>query len=522
MLLHVAASYWPDADEVVIDLSTTEDDAETMTVADKARFDLLLESKDLIGTATYRPLSSLDVANQYIRTDKHFSVRFAHPQRRSDLFLNVKAYFGSDIYEKRVKVGISTTERTQMELPENAIWTIDRLDQIPTGGSDDHILPDNSIILAPEIQSYNRQFNFAEAMPVETYEGLTYEGGAGDRLLMNSQTNSYEIQKSRAPWTIPAFLFLENDAENLLDNAFFIDTATSFVPTPAGWAHDGAGSAVTAELAFDHNTTSDAKIWKIRFRQNNQFGGFAAVKLNTTGFVPVTGDEVYCFSAFIRTRRMTAQTVAENLRLTIEWYDGTTALTPTQQVMSVSDFATLGMAYVAGTAPANADQAKFKIEVYDVDSGDDVEISVLAPQVENGPIPTTRILVTRDQDLVSIPTYNAANQKIRFQFVPGFSSASVEFPTAFTAGPLILSFIPGGQIRANLNNVLIHSGPLDFDAGELVDLTVSHKSNGKLQIYRDGIEIAQAALGVVAPTTDALTILGVGIELLKLDVFSRL
>lgn len=521
MLLNVAAAYWPDADEVVIDLASTEDDAETLTVADKVRFDLLLESIDLIGTATYRPLSTFEVTNQYIRTDKHFGVRFKSPQRRDALFLNVVAFFGSDQYEKLVKVGLSSSERTEMVLPENPIWTSDRLEHIPTFGSDDDILPENKVILAPEIQSYNRQFDFSEPKPVETYDGLTYVGGAGDRLMLNSQTNSYEIQRSRAPWAIPAYLFMEGDAENLLDNAFFIDVASGFIPTPVGWTHDGGGAVVTATLDFDHQTSSDAKLWKIRFRQNNQFGGFAASKLITTGFTPVTDGDVYCFSAFLKIRRMTPETVVENVRLSIHWYDGTTLLSSTQEERDLADFQNLSIAFVSGTAPSGADQVKVSIEAYDVDSGDDIEISFLAPQLEPGPTPTTRILTTRDQDEVSIPTYNAANQKIRLQFIPGFSSVSIEAPIALTAGPLMISLKPVEMVEVNLNNVLIHSAPLAFDMGELVDLTVSHKSNGKLQIYRDGIQIAEANLGTVASTTDALTILGIGVELLKLDVFSR-
>lgn len=521
MLLSVAAAYWPDADEVVIDLSSTEDDAETLTVADKVQFDLLLESKDLIGTTTYRPLSSLEVTNQYIRTDKHFGVRFRAPQRRSDLFLDVKASFGVDTYEKRVRVGIATTERTQMDLPENEIWTLDRLEQIEAGGPDDHILPENKIVLAPEIQSYNRQFNFSIPLPPETFEGLTYQGGAGDRLLLNSQTNSYEIQRLRSPWLIPAFLFMEKSATNLLNNAFFIDSTNNFVISPVGWTLDGGGSVMTADLSFDHQTSSDAKIWKVRFRQNNQFGGFAAVKLNTTDFISIPHEEAYCFSAFIKIRRMTADTLVNSVRFTIDWYGGTTLISSSEQVLNVSDFQNMTIASVSGMAPIGTDQAKLKIELYDVDSGDDIEISVLAPQLEPGVAATTRILTLRDQDQISIPTYNAENQKIRFQFIPGFSSADIDQDLILTQGPLVVTLKPTQEVAAELMGGGSLVAPLIFNAGELIDLTFSHKSNGKFQIYRDGELLIENDLGTVPPTVLALTVLGIGIELLKLDVFSR-
>lgn len=520
MILDIGAAYWPDADEVVIDTFTTENDGITPSVPDALHLDLLVQTTDLNGTKTLRPLNTLDVAAipDLVTADSHFKIRFRAPQRRQDLWLTVTATFGVTPVTKTVPVGLSHSEHTQMDLPDNEIFTQDVLDIIQTGGPHDQIMPDNKVILAEPIFTYNETFIFSSPQPVETYQDLQYTGGAIDRLLLSSQTNSYQIQEDLAPWAIPAFLFLESAQTNLMTNSFLL-TQTNNIPQT--WTPDGSGAVTTAVLDFDHQTSSDAKVWAVRFRQNNIYlNSFAMASLICSQSIPVTGGQQYCFSSYLRTRLMTPDTVVKNIRMRIAWFNGLAPLSDTDQALSTANFSTLSLAACVGTAPLSATAAQVRFDFYDVDAGDDIECSIFAPQFESGQFATTRTLATRLADQVTTQPYNAANQKIRFQFIPGFGNAALTAPLALTSGPLQIVFDNTG-IHATLTGGPTLSAAEFFLPGDHIDLTVSHLSNGKFTIYLDGVVVAQQALGVIAPTAAPIQILGIGIELLQLNVFSR-
>lgn len=518
MILNIGAAFWPDADEVVIDSFSTQDDGVTPVVPDTLQLNLLLQTTDLNGTNTLRPLNQITIPSSYAQSDAHFHARFRAPQRRQDLWLTTVATFGLIQISKTTQVGISNTERINMDLPDNAIFTQDVLQLIPTGGPGDELLPDNPVILAPEILSYTETFIFSSPQPPETYADLEYAGGGTDRLLLNSQTNSYQEQELIEPWLIPAFLFLENTAENLMTNSYFITQSGNI---PQTWAIDGAGSAVTQTLAFDHSTSSDAQVWTVRFRQNNVYlNSFAQTSLTCSQAIPVTGGNPYCFSTYLRTRLMTTDTDVKNILIRLQWLDNTTPVSATEQLLSTSNFSTLMLASCAGVAPLSATNVMVYLFFYDVDAGDDIECSVFAPQVEAGLLPSTRILTGRTQDMVTTQPYDASNQKIRFQFIPGFGSTSLASPVQLTGGPLQITLDSVG-VNATLTGGPTLSAPLVFNAGDFLDLTFSHLSNGKFTIYSAGNIVAQQNLGVIAPTAVPITILGIGIELLQLNVFSR-
>lgn len=519
MILQVAAAYWPDADEVVVNLRSTEDDGITATLADQVEFNLLLEAKDQIGTKQYRTLNVVKILKDFARPDKEYGMRFRSPQARDSLYLNVKAIFGNEIFEKQVRVGISETERQHMDLPDNNMWDFDVLEEIRTGGEDKR-LPENTVILAPEIRSFEKSFNFGEPQPVESYEPLQYEGGAESRLMLNSHTNSYQIQELKAPWEIPAYLFMEDTAENLITNSFLLTGLSDFIVRPQGWNFEAQDMAVTATLDFDHQTSSDAKIWKLRVRQNNQFSGFNTVSILSDQLIEVQESLQYCFSTYLRLRNMAVGSLVESIKLVIEWTDGTSILALTEDVYSAHQYGALGLASVVGVAPAGSTHARLRVEFYDMDAGDDIEVSFFAPQLEVGSIPSSRILIDRLQDLVTVPDYNAANQKIRFRMIPGFNSQDLGTATLLTEGPIEISF-DSTQVMLSIPSVASLSAPLSFSAGDFLDLTFSHKANGKIEIYRDGNLLAENALPDFSATQAPLTIRGIGVELLNLDVFSR-
>jgi len=313
-------------------------------------------------------------------------------------------------------------------------------------------------------------------------------------------------------------LFLEAAQTNLMTNSYFI-TQTDQIPQT--WSADGSGSLVVPTLDFDHQTSSDAKVWAVRFRQNNIFlNSFASVSLICAQEITVTAGQKYCFSAYIRARLLTSDTLVQNVRMRIQWYDGNTALTTTDQVIQSQTLQNLTLSFVTGTAPLTATNARVRFDLYDVDAGDDIEFSLFAPQFETGQFPTTRILTSRSQDTVQTDPYDAADQKVRFQFIPGFGNTGVVTPIQFTGGPLSISFDQNG-VNATLTGGPTLTAAEFFAAGDFFDLTFQHKSNGTFTIFRDGQQVAQMSLGAISQTAQPITIQGVGVELLQLNVFSR-
>ncbi len=516
MLLNIAAAYWPDADEVVITFDSTEDDAETVTIADRLVLNLLVETKDLIGTKTLRPLSTVTVTPEYVSPNKTYSVRFRAPERRMDLHLEAQATFGSDpVVTKRVRVGISDSPRTHIDLPGNDIWEIDVLEQIRDMGGDDDINNTNRVVLAPEIQNYVREFDFSNNAPVETFDTLEYTGGGAERLLLNQQTNSFVAQNLAEPWSIPAYFFAEPAATNLVVNSFFLQAANGI---PTGWVMDAAGAVTTSDVNFDYQTSDAAKIWTARFRQQNHFNGFDKVSFRITDIPVADVGLTHTFSTYLRMRRMSPATIVNTCRIRIEWVDAGTVLSAVSRDYNTSDVQSLTLVSVSGALPVAATTANLIVEFFNVDAGDDIEVSLFAPQLEVFAFPTSRILTSRAQDQLTTGAYDPANQKIRFQMIAGFDSTLP--PTgAFVSGPLEVLFL-ANQLQATVDTHQL-SVPVTFAMGDFLDLTVSHRQNGKLEIYRDGTLLGDLTLPAISAPPAPLTINGIAAELLKLSIFGR-
>ncbi len=519
MILTVAATFLPDADEVNCECFTTEDDAETLTVPDKVLLVLLQQVESLIGTKTYVELSRVEILSMYARPDKTFHSTFRHPQRRMDLFIDMQATFGSTVYNQRTQVGLAKDPHVDMVLPDNALWTRDALAEINTQGPDTR-MPSNHVVLAPEIRSYVKTFDFNVTIP-EAFSDLTYSGG-GHRLLMNSQTNQFEYQElNQAPWDIPAYMFMEPASENSLPNAFFLQADQN----PTGWVREvPLGALVQADVDWDHSVSSYAKIWTIRARQQTVSQNRHNVRFFHEEKFWVAANLYYTFSVYLKLTPKARDTDISQFGVKILWYDiNDDLITEATHLLNLVDYQSLSLASVTSQAPSSAYSASVEIFAGSLDSGDDIEIQIMTPQMETGRYATSRMDgISRLEDRIQIPQYNAANQKVRVEFIAGIDSALIQEPLLMIEGPVALTFEPGNLVKAELVGYGSVEGSISFSAGDRVDITVSHVSEGSLAIYRDGDLINEVALGVVTPTTDPLDFIGIGVELMRLSVFSRI
>jgi hypothetical protein len=523
--LQVSAIYQPDADEVLVEFSSTQDDLITLSIADQLTALLSVATTDLNGTITYNPIATIVVTPEYLLPTQSYAFKFRHPRRRADLFIQVSATYGIATYSKVVNVGIAG--ETDVALPDNALFERDPfetpLDQ------DDYQAPNpNRKVLAPEIQTYSQLFDFTLPLNPQEYEPLTYTGG-GNRLLMNNQNNSFFLQTlDTPPWTVTAFAFMEPAGVNLIPNSFFnvISGSAPYGQYPSGFTVDPAGALLTQSVSANYTTANGAQLWAIRFRQNNSLAAFNQGTVALNAAVAVEGSQVYCFSTYAQIQLMTTDTVVDTLTLAIQWFDsGMHPISTSTAPLAASGFDTLVVGSVTATSPAGAAFAIPQVLLSSIDPGDDVVLTLFGPQLETGDYPTSRTQGARAADQITIPTYNAANQKIRVVFVPGFGVSEVlgaSEPLLLTAGPLVLSLQTDGTFQATLPSYgSVSSAPLNFAAGDTLDFTIQHLSDDAITLYLGGALIATTPLPVVPPTTDPLNLLGFGGELLRLTVFSR-
>ena len=516
MNLEVAAIYLPDADEVQVDFSSTLDDLTTVTIADTLTVELQAASTNLAGTQTFSQIAVIAANPTYIQPQNHYALKFRHPRRRKDLFVNITAGYGVNTYTKQVPVGEGISPQTSMDLPDNVLSTYDPFKQ-QSGGP---FLPPNKnqVVLNPLVQIYVNEYKFTSPQPVENFSSLGYTGG-GNRLFLTNLTNNFVLQQPNAsPWSESAFLFLERAATNLLPNAFFL-TYTDNIP--ASYGIDPAGTFLIQTVETGNQTSLDANTWKMRFRQYTpNFSNNEAVVsiISPVSISPIT---TYTFSSYIKVSLMTSVTQVKDLTLLLKWYSGSTFLTMDEVSLPIKDYSSLSLASFTSTSPAGADKVFPEIRLGSIDSGDDVELTLFAPQLEEGTTPTSRTWNgPRLEDYVLVDNYNSADQKIRFEMIPGFSS-SPSSDIAITAGPLVLTFTATGDFKAEIPGEAFLSTPLSFSSGELLDLTISHKAGEKLIIYQSGNILAETILPAFTAIPSPLTFLGIGAEILNLYVFSR-
>jgi hypothetical protein len=525
--LQLSAIYQPDSDEVLVEFSSTQDDLTTLSVASQVTAVLNVASTDLTGTVTYRPLATLVVTSEYLLPTQSYAFKFRHPRRRADLFLQLTAIYGMDSYTKSVEVGLAGSPQTEMSLPDNPLFERDPF-ETPLDQQAYEAPNPNQKILAPEMQNYYQLFDFTLPVNSEEFDPLTYQGG-GHRLLMSNQNNSFVFQpEDSAPWVLPAFAFMEPSAQNLIPNPFFnvITGSPPYGQSPTGFTIDPAGALLTQTISANYTTATGAQLWAIRMRQNNSLAAFSQGVVSLSAALPVAGSQAYCFSAYAQIQLMIASTVVTELTFAIQWFDSSMNLLSTStNPLATSGFSSLTLGSISATSPAGAAFALPQILLSSIDPGDDVILTLFCPQLETGNYPTSRTQGSRTADQIIIPEYNAANQKIRVVFVPGFGVSQVlgaPEPVLLTAGPLVLSLQPDGTFQASLPSYgSVSSAPLSFAAGDTLDFTIQHLSEDSITLYQAGVEIASSSLPVVPPTTDPLNLLGFGGELLRLTVFSR-
>jgi hypothetical protein len=519
MILNLSAAYQPTENEVWVEFHSTQNDGVTVTVADKIKLVLLIENVSDIGSTAYLPISpELVVDAAYVGPNKNYEIKFRNPLSTMDLWIEVTATFGLTDIQKRVSVGQALPSSTSMDLPDNLIYEIDHFDRPETLG-ENHVPNTNTVILAPEIRQYSEVFDFTLGKPVEDFEGLSYTGG-GNRLLINNQNSMFDLQVlDRSYWEMSSFAFIEPTATNLLSNAFFL-TATNTSLPPVGYQVDAGGALLTQKLDFDYSVSDAVKIWTLRFIQNSVMPAFNEVKVDSVATVPCVGGTNYSFSSYVKVRNMTNTTKVTRLTLRLAWFDGTTFLLNSEQNLNPADFRQLDLASMSAVAPLNANQVRATLLLGSVDSGDDVELSLLGWQLEEGAVPTTRTLTTRAADQLTIDTYNAANQKLRFETIVGFDSLGTA--RQFLQGPIDVTFTGASTLLVSIPEAATTlTVPLVFSAGDVLDVTIEHETGKNLTVFRDGQSIGTVALAAYTATPAPLNFIGIGVELLRLTVFSR-
>jgi len=519
MILNVGAVYRPDSDEVWVEFASTQNDAVTVSAADSITLTLQHQTKDLIGTPALHPLASCTIPAQYIRADKGYVARFRHPKRRVDLFLGVSAVYGVSTFTETVEVGQGAVPQQQIKLPDNAQYEFDRYRQpLDQGQGPDEMLEPLEIILSPELQEYAKIYDFTSAQPPEVFQTFLYSGG-GNRLLLSSRTAAFELQPlDRAPWHQYAYAFMESGTQNLIPNAFFTTLAAQ---QPQGFDVDPGGAILTQTVAIDPKTSPDAKIWTIRFRQINVVSAFNQAVVQVMPDIAILPQQPYTFSTYCRIRGLSPGTVVSRLTLVLRWYSGSTFLQESSVDLSANLFGSIDLAQLTASSPAGSDRVIPSVKMGSIDAGDDVELALLAPQLEAGGFATTRTDGIRQTDQISFP-YSPENQKFRIEFIPGFGSAAVGASVPLTAGPVVLSFEPGNLVKADLVGYGSVTAPLTFGAGDPIDLTVEHQQSGKLKLWKAGVLLAQQTLPGFSAPPSTLVMVGQGIELIRLTLFSRI
>lgn len=522
MKLFLSATYQPNEDEVWVDFRSTLDDDITVTLADELELNLKVQVVDQVGSSSYHTIANLKVSSDYALPDKNYELKFRNPPQKLDLWLEVSATFGITTVQKLVMVGQAAPSHISMDLPDNVLYGRDVFD-MPETGDDEFVPNDNLVVLAPELRDFLVEYEFSITVQDTDYD-LQYSGG-GNRLWINNQNNQFEAQAvDQAPWDITAFAFLEPAANNLLPNPFFenvVNPTSEFDAYPAGYKVDAADSVMTQQVAFDYQITSAAKLWKLICRQNSISSGFNPIVIETEELVACAGLTSYVFSTYCQIKPRNKSTTLNQGKVFLEWYDVNEDLISSSQFnFEPGSFLNLDLlATEAYQSPSNAVWVKPVLQIGSLDSGDDVEVSLLGIQIEEGLYPTTRMKGPRAQDTLTVDDYNAANQKLRIQVIAGFDSGVDD--RVLLQGPIEATFSGNELVVGVPDASTTLSVPFIFAAGEFLDLTIAHEAGKKLSVYREGTLVDETALPAFSTTVSPLTIFGVGGEFLKLSVFSR-
>jgi hypothetical protein len=526
--LQLSPIYQPDADEVLVEFQSTQDDGVTVTVADSVTAVLQVGVQDPLGAWSYRPIATIQTTSDYIQAQNSYEMKFRHPQRKQDLFVSITAIFGGISYSKISQVGIANEVDQDMHLPDNDLFHQDRY-SLPRDQDIFEPANENQVVLNPIIQIYTQGYDFTIPTDPETFEPLTYTGGpingGSYRLLMSNKTNAFESQLLNQPfWQKGDFAFMESEAQNLIPNSFFnvssspITGPQNGVP-PQGFTVDPAGALLTQTLAPDYTTATGAQLWNLRFRQNNHFSAFNQATINLGNGLEVTPDTNYCLSVYARIKVMIAGGLISQLTLLIQWLDDNNLpISVSSTVIDPSTLQALSLASFSAMSPSNAVAVNLNLLLGSIDAGDDVALTLFAPQLEAGTQPTSRIEGSRSSDLIQYPDYNADNQKVRFELIAGFEPGQA---VQVLDGPLQVFFTINNTVQAIIPGQATLEVPVTFQLGDTLDYTIQHQAGSFITLFRSGTQVGQIALPEFVSTPAPLSFLGFGGELLRTTVFSR-
>jgi hypothetical protein len=517
--LKLAPTYQPDSNEVTVDFRSTQDDLVTTTIADSVITTLYSQTLNAVGTPTNSQLAQIKVTADFIQQEQNYLFRFRNPQRKMNLIVTVDATYGANTYTATSPVGEGVSSHFSMELPPNLTWETDPLLTPPPQGEIDLPLTPVAVVLAPEIQQFIKTYDFTTATPPSEFVLLNYAGG-GNRLLLSNRTSAYFPQPLNfAPWSLSAYLFMEQGVTNLIPNSFFSLVTNQ---TPTGFEVSDAGSAVlTQEVKTDATLATGAQVWTLRSQQGNQFTPFSRIVVSVSDPCPVVAGQAYCFSVYAQVKNLTTFTIPKFLTFTVQWLNGTTPIAASTQEHPIGDFQTLSLGSYDVQAPVGATNARLSWTLSPVDPGADVALILFAPQFELGLFPTSRTQGTRQTDSLGIPNYNAANQKIRMQFIPGFSSGQGGLNRVILAGPLTVTLTATQTLFVDVDGYASAFMSLIFAAGDFVDFTIEHRAGEMVKLYKNGILMTAVPLPAFSVPPATLTSTGTGMEITSLTVFSR-
>lgn len=522
MELQVAPIYLQDADCVEVEVQGLND-AGVPTIPDNITLSLFAVTTTLVGATTRTFLTSLSVDSSYGTPSQNYICRFHKPRFNKSLQLDCVANFGSiQITRANIVVGQSVSPDTTLELPDNFLSGINNLlsedyTLMPPDASSGEPAPDrrkNHVVLSPPLRTYVTPYNFAQPDP--DLLPLPYAGG-GNRLLMN-QDGTFVLQGiDMAPWDLDCFTFLEPAVENLIPNSFLLQGSGP----PTGFSVDGAGALVTQTLQANPKVAQGVNLWAVRFRQNAFGSGFNTGSLVIDPVLLPVAETTYCFSSYVKVTQKVAGTQVTQLNLVMSWFEGDGMISTQQETFSPADLTGLQLCSVQGLAPPHADNVRLSIGIASIDPGDDVEVSILTPQLELGQVATSRCQGDRAADTLTFPSVPTVNQKIRFQLSMGFPAG---IPQSFCTGAFEADFTEAGTLHVSIPHagVELETPVLTFQPGDELDFVIQTQSNGLLELLISGEPVASTELPEFQDQPQDLVLTGCGAELLQAWVFNRI
>lgn len=509
--LQVGASalYSKDGDEVESVLYVEDGDILHPEFIAEMTASLLFRGTRGIGTVTFD--------RRHGNEDGTVTSIWPHPAHREDLTIR---YIGTieNLGDVDFTVPVSDDTLADAPLSENVLEGVDIV--APRTEPDSTAVytrvldpaPEEVDVLHPQVVlvlfrlNLLSQYEFLEAGtgPIE------YSGG-GNRLLSALRNDAFVFQaKDEFPPGIDAHTRIELASSNLLTNTNFLTPTSVDNPVPLGWSLDAPGSVtLLPELVPD---SSGVNQLKIRALGSGPYVGPKAMTFSQDVAVPASPADPLAFSVLARTEIANQEVVVDDLRLIISFRDSMDAEI-SAQVAEFAPFDILGaslvlLQLVVPTPPTGTMAARVAVEMDSIEGSDDINLFLMAPQVETNTLASSRIVgsappVTRATDTLRVPQKGNLEPRrgsIITLFAPDYEGAPAAdaclFDTRDAAGLNgfavfhrangRLRFVVGGpltpkELETNL--------PFSFPAGIFQEVGVSWKE-GFLEIQLNSERVA--------------------------------